>query len=759
MSTEQSLDPQLIEKTKQQIRGLVSEIAQLSKSEVAPEEFHGEFLTRVVSALAAIGGAVWTTEDQGRLSLAYQINLQETKLRDKEEEQIRHGRLLRKVLTAGEGMLVPPHSGAGDEDEAANPTDFLLVLGPLKTDVDVVGVVEVFQRPGAGPNTQKGYLRFLLQMCDLAGDFFKTRKLRHFTDRQVMWTQLEDFTRTVHANLDPRDTAYTIANEGRRLIECDRVSVAINRGRKCRIEAVSGQDLFDKRSNTIRLLGQLATAVVAGGESVWYTGDTSDMAPQIEDAVQEYVDESHTKMVAVLPLERPKYVEEDEEPDKREDPEPPLGALIVEQIEDSRVPERMLQRVDVVRAHSAAALGNAIEHHRLFLMPLWRFLGKTRWVLKARTLPKTLAVAGAVLAVVLALVLVPADFQLQGKGSLEPVLRRNVFAGVDGVIEEIPPGVRHGAEVHQGQLLARLRNTDLEQAITRVEGERDLAIKRRDSLQRAISWGRGLSDADLAELHSKKAEVLKELLSLESQLKIYEQQKKELLITSPVDGQVITWDLYDRLINRPVQRGQELIRIADPEGPWQLEIQMPESRTGHIGKARNELIQRSRQIWRQNLPDAPEEKLNALIAGIDRDRLDTMSDEQFDKLPRDRLRELLGSDLDKHVGEMPRRRLRELLRETDDRLRVEYILATDPGTTRYGTVKQIAQSAEILGDEGNTVLIKVAIDAEQLKKELPRLRPGATVTAKIDCGTRSIGYVVFHDAIAFVQSRILFRFF
>ncbi len=37
------------------------------------------------------------------------------------------------------------------------------------------------------------------------------------------------------------------------------------------------------------------------------------------------------------------------------------------------------------------------------------------------------------------------------------------------------------------------------------------------------------------------------------------------------------------------------------------------------------------------------------------------------------------------------------------------------------------------------------------------LRPGATVTAKVYCGRRSLGYVWFHDLLAFVQSRILFR--
>jgi len=272
MSTEQPLDTHLIEQPKQQIRSLVAEIAQLSKSDVAPEEFYGEFLPRVVSALDAVGGAVWTLHPEGQLALQYQINIQETRIRDSEAGQAQHARLLYKTLSGGEALLVPPHSGPGEGDlsegeiPAANPTEFLLVLGVLKTDLEAVGVVEIFQRAEAGPTTQKGYLRFLAQMCELAGDFLKSHQLRHFSHRQTLWTQLEDFTRAVHASLDPRETAYTVANEGRRLVECDRLSVASRKGRHCTIEAISGQDLFDKRSNTVRLLGRLATAVVQTGD-------------------------------------------------------------------------------------------------------------------------------------------------------------------------------------------------------------------------------------------------------------------------------------------------------------------------------------------------------------------------------------------------------------------------------------------------------------------------------------------------------------
>ena len=96
MSTEQSVDPELVEQTKQQIRNLVREIAQISKSEIAPVDFYDAVLSRIVTALAAVGGAIWTVAENGQLMLEYEINLRETRLGESEENQVRHGRLLRK---------------------------------------------------------------------------------------------------------------------------------------------------------------------------------------------------------------------------------------------------------------------------------------------------------------------------------------------------------------------------------------------------------------------------------------------------------------------------------------------------------------------------------------------------------------------------------------------------------------------------------------------------------------------------------------
>lgn len=674
MSTEQTADP-LIEQTKQQIRGLVLEIAQLAKQDMSAREFYSAFLDRVVGALMALGGAVWTKSESGALELQYQINFRETRLADNQQNLQRHGMLLQKALTSGEGSLVPPHSGEGEEGQPANPTDFLLILGPVKADQEPKGVVEIFQRPGASPTTQRGYLRFLLQMCELAGDFLKTRQLRSFTDRQTLWNQLENFTRVTHTSLDPRETAYTIANEGRRLIECDRVSVAIRRGRKCVIEAVSGQDTFDKRSNTISLLSRLATAVTATGEPLWYSGDTTNLAPQVEDAVQEYVDDSHSKHVAVLPLRRP--VEPNAELTDDVDVPEPIGALIVEQIEDARPRDGMVQRVNVVCEHSSLALANALEYHNLFLLPVWKTLGKATWVVRARTLPKTLAIAGAVLAVVAGLMLIPVDFTLTSDGQLQPVRRRDVFTAVEGTVDEVL--VKHEDVVQEGDVLLKLKNPDLEVQLADVFGKLNEAQKSLSSAVWRVNRAaqNAEDDAERAKAVSEKQQFEQRIASLQQQKQLLEAKREKLQVRSPIDGVITTWDPRKDLLTRPVKPGEVLLTVADPTGDWELELHMPEDRMGHVAKARHD----------------------------------------------------------------------------DPDLRVTYHLATEPGSNYEGRVVEVHESAEVRGEEGNTVLVRVNIDKES---HLNLLRPGANVKARVSCGRCSIGYWLFHDVIDFVRSRVLF---
>lgn len=706
-SEQQQLDPDLIEQTKQQIRGLVSEIAQLAKSDATEVDFYDAMLNRVISAMAAVGGAVWTLQDSGRLECVYQSNIRATGLADDPDGQIRHGNLLRRVLESGEGMLAGPHSGGVENDEPGNPTDYLLVLGPLKSDKETAGVVEIFQRPTTVPKTQKGYLRFLQTVCDLAGEFLKTRRLRHFVDRQALWSQLEQFTRATHASLEPRQTAYTIANEGRRLIECDRLTVAVRKGRKCHIEAVSGQDTFDKRSNTVTLLAYLASAVAATGDAIWYFGDTSDMPPQVEEAVQDYVDESHTKTLAVLPLKRQSEASEDQDR-----PEPPevIGALIVEQIEENRFREGALQRIEVVQEHSETALANSLEHNNLFLMPLWRQLGRAKWVVQARTLPKTIAICTAILLSITALAVVPADFDLRGEGQLVAQVQRDVWVPVTGDVEVLEVFVRNGQFVKEGEQIVQLNSRDLDAQLQGINGEISAQRSQIDALSSQVNRSDGsIRDFEKRKLQGEIQVAMAKLKSLLNQAEIYNEKLQQLKVTAPISGVVISWNIEDELKQRPVNRGEKLMTIADPSGPLELEIEMPENRMGHVLAADQRRLERISQLEKER---------------------STATGER-------------------------RRELESELANLEKGLEVTYILMTHPDREFVGRAREIAKIAEVQKEEdGNTVLIRVALGRDEMNGM--ELQLGTTATAKVACGRRAIGYVWFHDLIAFFQ-KLWFR--
>jgi multidrug efflux pump subunit AcrA (membrane-fusion protein) len=342
----------------------------------------------------------------------------------------------------------------------------------------------------------------------------------------------------------------------------------------------------------VRLLGRLASAVVATGEPVWYAGDTRDLAPQVEDAVQEYVDDAHSKMIAVLPLGRPKPDHEADEEDKEHIDEP-VGALIVEQIEDNRVAPAMAQRIDVVCKHSSIALANAMEHQNLFLMPVWRAIGKSKFLVQARTLPKTVLAVVGVVVLLLALFLLKADFDLHAKGTLDPVDRSDVYTNVDGQVSEFGVDVegkpiKEGSWVKKDQMLLRLVNPKLDQTKLEIDGQIAIEKARYQELEVDRSLhGPGMKPDERERLMGQLTESKEKINSLENQAKVFQAQIDDLVVHSPIDGQIVTWDLKKQLDRRPVQKGNFLLRVADTKGPWRLDLNMTDDRMGHIARQEN----------------------------------------------------------------------------------------------------------------------------------------------------------------------------
>ncbi|MGC6446431.1 MAG: biotin/lipoyl-binding protein [Rubripirellula sp.] len=617
-----TVNQQTVEETKAQIRGLVNEIAQLAKSGATPDEFYSGLLTRIITALAAAGGAIWLLDENGKLRLQYQVNAEQNLLNQENEDGVKHHRLIERVARSGQSILVPPFSGTTDGEGESNPTRYLLVLGSLQHDERQDGLIEVFQRPDTAPDTQKGYLRFVQQMCDLAAEWLRGQTLRTLGDRQTLWQQADAFARATHESLDLKETAYIVANDGRRLIGCDRVSVAIKKGRKCRVQAISGQDTIENRSNIVAALNQLATRVVAAGEPLWHDGSTEDLPPQIEEALEDYVDQSYGRNVAVLPLREPERrlgVNSDQGAAGEIDRDNAhrgevIGALIVEQIESAIPTEIFKARCDLVYEHGTRAIANSLAHSNLFLMPLWRALGRASWILRARTLPKTIGVVSLLLVVILGLIFIEKDFNLEAEGTLVPIQRREVFAPIDGEVLHVL--VDHDDPVEEGDLLVSMINRDLEIQLTEVVGQ----ISTNRVEERRVQGQLRLRDIELSERRALEAEQIKletEYQVLRKKEQLYLERMSELEVRSPIKGNVVSWDVEKTLHSRPIITGQVLVEIADLNQPLVLEVELPEKREGHLDRyIKDQSLQKDDQLEVSYIlatdPDVPLEAKLAL---------------------------------------------------------------------------------------------------------------------------------------------------
>ena len=361
------------------------------------------------------------------------------------------------------------------------------------------------------------------------------------------------------------------------------------------------------------LLSKLATAVMRSGEPLWYTGDDSELPPQIEDAVHNYVDETHTKTVIVLPLMKPSdYVPDGDEAKRlQEEKEEVIGTLIVEQIEDSRAPEEFSQCVDLVCEHSSRAMANAMTHDRLFLMPLWRAIGNATWVLKARTLPKTLAVAAAVLAFLAFTVFYQRSFNMTADGKLHPKERREVFVHVPGDVVEVH--VDENTVVQAGQKLLTLENIELQKKIIQLDGEIS-GLEESIAITARQKQDRNFDAATRRQAASEHADYLVSLQSKKLEREELLRQKSKLEVLAPISGLILDFKAKERLEGRPLNIGDQVFTIANLDGEWEIDLKMEEDRLGHLVEAIEEHANDSGEMKVEYVLNSdPENKLEGTL--------------------------------------------------------------------------------------------------------------------------------------------------
>jgi len=709
-----------------QIEEAFEAAGKLAGSNLPPADFYQQFLNRTLSAIDAPAGAVWLRTPQGFLQIACQINLEKVGLETKRGGRQCHNEVLRQVFQAAPPrpmMLGPndrfaPNQGPPAPAEAgavpaANLTDYFALFAPIVTpDKTSMGVLEVFQEPSHDARMYPTFLNYAFQMAGYASQYHQFSNARAASGVERTFAQVEQFARLVHSSLNPTETAYHVANEGRKLIECDRLCVGIRHARrKVTVEAVSGADVVERASTHVRRMRHLMEAVLQWGETLTFKGvKDAGLPPDVSHSLDEYLSESQPKLLVVQPIR-------DER--EKDQSKPARSILVLESFNPPEQTEPLIQRLEVVGKHAAPALYNAAQMKRVPLKFLWWPIAKVQEGLGGKARFYTIGGALLLALVTAAMILIPSPLRMDAKGMMQPAENQNVFAPREGKLVKFL--VKPGDKLLPGDPVAELFDAQLEGEFNQLkqklrEAEAKEQNDRRLLADQTLAFTQKLQlsiDADLAR--STIESTKNNLRALEVAYNATQARPGWFLartgqfnpqLRRPIGASKWTVLNDDRaresLVGRTVKPNEPLQRVGNVEGAWHLDLKIPQRNVGQIMRA-------------------------------------------FD-------------DPKLHKTDATGRKY----------LDVDVLLSSMPDTRYLGRLYQDDLAAEAVPNKNEhdenepvvTAYVKLNLDDIPQEKRIPESQfvSGLEVRTRIRCGDHALGYSLFHGVWEWFYEKVVFFF-
>jgi len=557
-----------------QMEQSVDQLANLARSGMESVRFFGEVLSRALQFGGAYRAIFWSQavdgtwqpvgEDPGpnRLDAATIAQRHEV-LHEVSQSDRPHTR---------KSAERPDHAGsAGDVDW----------LSPIRASGQTMAILETTHRLDTDGRLPLETTQFLAALSEITADFLSQHELRQLRQARTTWQQWDHFSHRLWQSLDLAFVCAAISNDGRLLVDCDRVSVLVRHGRSYLLKSVSGVDRIEPRSTATRSMESLAQLIANHGQPLWRheakPDTTGGSDARIEEWLQRHVLDSGATAIGIVPI--------DPHPDEQGPTRAP-AVIVLEQFHPLANPAGWQSRGQTLVNRSKPTLLAALERTEIPWLGLWQRIQRLPALMLR---PATLGLLALLLGVAAALLWIPAEFTVSGPSELWPEQRREVFASTSGIIDQIL--VAHGDEVIKDQPLIVLRDPELEADTPRILGEIATVNERLKGVQSARLTGTNTPDAvsRSRQLTAEEEELKERLRTLELQRLWLDERRAGLTLRSPIAGRILSWDVAQQLSARPVERGQSLLTIGDTSGPWIVEVQVADKEIGHLLHAQRKL--------------------------------------------------------------------------------------------------------------------------------------------------------------------------
>lgn len=580
LTNEPTAATEAVERAMTDVAGMLQRVGRLAQATISDDQFFKETIAELRSGLPLVAAALWLTTPQGLLVPAAETGLGTTGLlRDPQVNRLNSQRLSEAIRN---GRAATHHSLTDNAHADDGPTIHIAPVIGLR---GCVGALEVFLPHDTDDAATRQ--EAVSEVAQLISRSLKWREETSSAERQLDFARrLEATVLALHARTSTREAAFVTVNDGRQLLQCDRLSVVVRHGSGVRVIAVTGQERVHARSNLVRAMAQIGRLALNAGQPLHYPSSAATQPRAVSEAFLRFIDQSTARAVCLIPLAVPQ-TPATEKSSARAASSPPFGVLIAEHFTEDWLTPVTSVRTAWFGEHVALALQNARRNDSIFLLPLWRTLGDALSRLRGSRF--ALALFSLLLLGASAAVLVghQTAYRVEGTGKLMPVVRRDIFAPWDGEVTEVK--VRTGQVVEAGDVLVVLRNDDLQSQILTVRNrlaERQQAFHalRAESDEAAA---RSLRPDEVLRLRGRLAQIRIEVEGLTQRVTALEAQLETLTLRAPIAGTVATFQVDQVLQNRPVRRGERLLELMDETSAWRIEATVPEGRAGHLMAARN----------------------------------------------------------------------------------------------------------------------------------------------------------------------------
>lgn len=412
---------------------------------------------------------------------------------------------------------------------------------PIEVAGALHGAVVLDLAPVPQPELQRA-LRLLHWASAWLLDLFRQRMLQERDARLSRTGIVMDLAATAIQERQFTASALAVANELAARLNCDRVSIGIEKSNSIRVKAISHTAVFDRRMRMVRLIGNAMNEVLDLDTAIVHPSQDNDDVGAIAHA--ELAREFDDICVCSVPL-----LENGQS----------IGVLTLERISGPVFDPETVELCKTIGAMLGPILELKRDNERGVLRRIGGAVQIGTMALFGPRHPGVKLIALLIAGIVAFLGLATGQYRVSAKAVVEGAVQRASVAPFDGYIAE--SFVHAGDRVEAGQVLVRLDDRDLKLESGRYQSQLDEL--RRKQRQALAAQDRAAMVVLAAQIHQVEAE-----------LALVKDKLTRVVLRAPFNGVVVSGDLR-QLLGTPVEQGKILFQIA-PLDAYRVILQVDE---------------------------------------------------------------------------------------------------------------------------------------------------------------------------------------